>query len=231
VTSEVQVPGGASVEAAQPPASGRQRLTVVLTVIVALTALVIAVAVGHVWGASGNGSSLPSAASVDAGFARDMSTHHQQAITMAGYTRDNTDNPAIKVLAFDIETSQEFQVGEMQGWLDVWGLSRESSQPVMGWMSGHAHLADGQMPGLATPAQMSKLETLHGSALDKLFLQLMIHHNQGGLQMATDAAAHAGNGYVRDLAQSMVTAQSGEIVQMERLLRQMGGAPLPPPED
>ena len=64
---------------------------------------------------------------MDAGFAWDMSTHHQQAITMAGYTRDNTDDPAIKVLAYDIETSQYFQVGEKQGWLDTWGLPREST--------------------------------------------------------------------------------------------------------
>ena len=46
---------------------------------------------------------------------------------MAGYTRDNTDDPAIKVLAYDIETSQYFQVGEKQGWLDTWGLAREST--------------------------------------------------------------------------------------------------------
>ena len=85
------------------------------------------------------------------------------------------------------------------------------------------------MPGVATPAQMSKLESLHGKALDVYFLQLVIHHHQGGLPMAQYAAAHASQQYVRDLAQSMVTAQSGEIVQMERLLRQLGSAPLPPP--
>jgi len=141
----------------------------VLTAIVAVAFLAAAVAIGHLWGARGSGSSgsSPSATSVDAGFARDMSTHHQQA--------------------------------------------------------------DGSMPGMATPAQMSKLESLHGKALDVYFLQLIIHHHQGGLPMAQYAAAHASQQYVRDLAQSMVTAQSGEIVQMERLLRQLGSAPLPPP--
>ena len=99
-------------------------------------------------------------------------------------------------------------------------------------MAGHSHeRADGSMPGMATPAQMSKLESLHGKALDVFFLQLVIHHHQGGLPMARYAAAHASRQYVRDLAQSMLTAQSGEIVQMERLLRQLGGTPLPPPSD
>jgi uncharacterized protein (DUF305 family) len=160
-----------------------------------------------------------------------MSTHHQQAITMAGYTRDNTDDPAIKLLAYDIETSQYFQVGEMQGWLDTWGLARENPNQLT-WMAGHSHQqADGSMAGMATPAQVSKLESLHGKALDVFFLQLVIHHHQGGLPMARYAAAHASQQYVRDLAQSMLTAQSGEIVQMERLLRQLGGTPLPPPSD
>ena len=203
-----------------------------LTAIVAVACLAAAIAIGHLWGSAGTGSSAssPSSTSVDAGFARDMSTHHQQAITMAGYTRDNTDDPAIKVLAYDIETSQHFQVGEMQGWLTTWGLSRTSTATQMAWMAWHCTSGrDGLMPGMATPAQMTKLESLHGKALDVLFLQLMIHHHQGGLPMAQYAAAHASQQYVRDLAQSMVTAQSGEIVQMEQSLRQLGGAPLPPP--
>jgi uncharacterized protein (DUF305 family) len=212
------------------PAARRPLLVVIATLVVA--ALVAAsVALGYAWGNSGTTSSAPSATSVDAGFARDMSTHHQQAITMASYTRDNTSDPAIKLLAFDIESGQTFQVGEMQGWLDVWGLSRQSTDP-MAWMAGHAHLqTDGLMPGMATPAQISMLQTLRGKALDVLFLQLMIHHHQGGLTMAQYAQQHAQFGYVRDLAQSMINAQSGEIVQMEQLLRSLGATALPAPSN
>lgn len=150
---------------------------------------------------------------------------------MAGYNRDNTDNSSIKLLAYDIETSQYFQVGEMQGWLDTWGLSRDNPHE-MAWMAGHSHLqGDGLMPGMAAPAQMTKLQTLTGKPLDVFFLQLMIHHHQGGLPMAQYAQQHAGTDYVRNLAQSMINAQTSEIVSMERLLRQLGGSPLPPPAD
>jgi uncharacterized protein (DUF305 family) len=82
---------------------------------------------------------------------------------------------------------------------------------------------------MATPAQMTTLETLHGNALNVLFLQLMIHHHQGGVAMAQYAAQHATQPYVRVLAQSMVNAQSAEIVQMEQTLRTLGSTPLPPP--
>jgi uncharacterized protein (DUF305 family) len=204
---------------------------VVLVVILVVAALAVAGTVGWLVGNNDNsGTSTPPESSVDAGFARDMSTHHTQAVDMAGYARDNTDDPSIQILARDIETQQYFQLGDMQGWLDNWGLSRTSTLATMSWMAGHSHLeSDGLMPGMATPEQLDKLETLTGKPLDIYFLQLMIHHHQGGLPMAQYAAEHATEPYVRNLAQKMAQAQSNEIVQMEQMLRQLGGTPLPAP--
>ncbi|MGH3627917.1 MAG: DUF305 domain-containing protein [Sciscionella sp.] len=208
---------------------GRPPLVVLLVVILSIAALLAAGTAGWLIRGDGGPAAI-SATSVDAGFARDMSTHHTQAVTMAGYERDNTTNPSLKILAYDIETSQYFQLGQMQGWLDGWELSRESSIPQMAWM-GHTDKleSDGLMPGIATPAQMTKLQKSHGTAMDILFLQLMIHHHQGGLPMAQYAADHAKTGYVRTLAKAMITVQSNEIVEMEQILRQIGGLPLPPP--
>jgi uncharacterized protein (DUF305 family) len=111
-------------------------------------------------------------------------------------------------------------------------LTVENPGRRMLWMGPeHArHVVNGLMPGMATPAQMRQLQSMHGTALDIFFLQLMVHHHQGGVVMARFAAAHAQLAYVRNLAQAMVAAQSGEIVQMEQLLRQLGGSPLPPPQ-
>ncbi len=219
--------------AAPPQAPRRSRTAVVLVAIIAVAALVIAFAAGWLSSSSSSSSSSSAAVpanSVDAGFARDMSTHHTQAVTMAGYERDNTSDPELRVLAFDIETSQEMQVGEMQGWLDSWGLSRESSLAEMGWM-GHPTAAGSLMPGMATPTQMNTLESSHGRALDLLFLQLMIHHHQGGLPMAQYALNHATEPYVRYLAGRMYSLQSSELQQMERMLAKLGGHTLPAPTD
>jgi uncharacterized protein (DUF305 family) len=208
------------------PAPGRTGLRAVLLAIIAVALLVLAGTAGWLIRGGSSGPSVPGASSIDAGFAQDMALHHTQAVTMAGYERDNTASSQLKVLAFDIETSQQFQIGEMQGWLDNWGLSRNNPQP-MAWM-GHADLvqANGLMPGMATPAQMTKLEKSHGRALDILFLQLMIRHHQGGVPMARYAQQHAHEAYVRNLAGQMVSAQSAEIIQMEQMLRQLGGTPL-----
>jgi uncharacterized protein (DUF305 family) len=249
IVSEAVVVGG-SIAALRRQAAGVTRGRTALVAVTAVGALVVAGGAGYLWGTSGSGTSV-AADSVDAGFARDMSTHHRQAITMAGYTRDHTSDPDIRLLARDIETEQYFQIGELQGWLDTWGLTRDSSQPVMGWMSGDsgmdgmdmgsghaghggpaasasAYTAD-TMPGMASPDEMAKLQTLTGPALDVDFLQLMLRHHQGGLPMAQYAAAHASQPYVRDLAQKMVQAQTGEITAMQQLLAARGASPLPAP--
>ncbi|MCW2539466.1 MAG: hypothetical protein JWN95_1191 [Frankiales bacterium] len=227
VTSSPPVPDDST---PTPPHRGMRRI---LAALVIVAALVIAAGAGYLVGHRDNTTNTPDASSVDAGFAWDMTVHHRQAVSMAGYTRDHTTDPLIKSLAYDIETSQFNQVGQMQGWLDAWGLPVSNPNPVMQWMaaSGHDHVgSDGLMPGIATQAQMDQLQSASGKALDVLFLQLMLHHHQGGLPMAQWAATHASESYVRNAAQKMADSQSGEIVQLEQLLRERGASPLPPPD-
>jgi uncharacterized protein (DUF305 family) len=230
MSTGVDRPAGLDDVDAAAEASSSRSLRVFLIGLIAVAALAIAGAAGWLLADRGSGASVGSV-SVDAGFARDMSTHHEQAVQMAGYTRDRTANESIKLFAVDIETAQYYELGQMQGWLDSWGLSRNSSQAPMSWMAGHDHLdPDGLMPGIAVPTQIDTLLHSSGKSLDILFLQLMIRHHQGGLPMARYAAEHAGQPYVRNLAQKMVQSQSNEIVQMEQLLRQLGGSPLPAPD-
>jgi uncharacterized protein (DUF305 family) len=216
----------ATAEPIQP--DSHRSVRTVLIAVIAVAVLAIAVTGGFLWGSHGK-TSATHVSAVDTGFARDMATHHQQAVTMAAYARDNSTNVLVKTDAFDIESSQSVQLGIMTGWLEQWGVSRNTQTP-MAWMAGHHHLgANGLMPGMATPAQMTKLQSLHGSALNIFFLQLMIRHHQGGIEMAQYAAQHASEPYVRNLAQKIYDNQTAEIVQMEQLLRQLGGSPLSPP--
>ncbi|HTZ45670.1 MAG TPA: DUF305 domain-containing protein [Jatrophihabitans sp.] len=222
--------------ATEPPADLPRRpsaLTTALVTVIALAVLAVVGAGGYVLGHRAASNGTPDAHSVDAGFAWDMSVHHLQAVTMAGYVRDHTTDGVVKELAYDIETSQFNQVGQMQGWLDDWGLPPQNPYPQMAWMSASGHPAtdpaSGLMPGMATQAQLGKLETMTGTPMDVYFLQLMLHHHQGGLPMAQWAAEHAQEYYVRNAAQKMATGQSAEIVLMEKLLRERGASPLPPP--
>lgn len=213
------------------PAPGRT-LRTVLIAIIAVAAVAIAAAAGYAAGHSRASSKTPGASSVDAGFAWDMSVHHLQAVTLANYARDHTKNTQIYTLAFDIETSQFSQVGEMKGWLESWGLPTNDPNAAMSWMtSSHMHMGtDGLMPGMATAEEVSQFQTMTGTAMDIRFLQLMLRHHQGGLPMAQEAATRAKEAYVRNSAQHMVDGQQSEVLLMEELLRERGAQPLPPPE-
>lgn len=206
------------------PATPRapRSLLVVLAVVTGLALLAAGAGIGVATGIGRDGT--PGASSVDAGFARDMSTHHEQATEMAQIVRDGGSDPEVRLMAYDIETQQLGQVGQMRGWLDTWGQTPQSSGPKMAWM-GHPVGPGELMPGMATTAEIDRLRTLSGRALDVAFLQLMIKHHRGGLEMAQYGAANATQDYVRALAGRIVSAQQAEVVTMERMLRARGAQP------
>ncbi|RKN05414.1 DUF305 domain-containing protein [Streptomyces radicis] len=179
-------------------------------------------------------SSTPDEDSVDVGFARDMSVHHQQAVEMSFLVRDNTDDEDVRLLAFDIINTQANQRGMMLGWLEVWDMPKSTSTP-MEWMPGHSmpdhEGMDGMedmdgaaalMPGMATDEDIEELTAAEGRAAEVLFLELMIEHHQGGVEMARAAADAASTEEVERLAGGMVEAQASEIDLMNDMLAARG---------
>lgn len=163
----------------------------------------------------------PGTDSADAGFARDMMTHHAQAVDMATLIRDRTEDPQIRQIALDIMLTQQAQIGQMQGWLTIWRYPIASTDPAMSWMG-----TPGVMPGMATPEQLNQLRNLQGADADGLFLQLMILHHRGGVQMADAALSKTKTHQVLLLAQSILEAQTSEIELMQGLLQEKGFPPV-----
>ena len=218
------------------PAAPAHRLPTRLVVALILGAtLLIAVAFG-VGRFSVPSATPPDTFSAEAGFARDMQTHHLQAVELSMIVRDATDNQEIRQLAYDIATAQSQQSGQMHGWLNVWGLPQAPPEPSMTWMArpapgggGHGHGAMGsthvpgeRMPGLATDAQIASLRSATGVEAEKLFLQLMIAHHEGGIEMAEAVLERSTNRTVDSLARGMVKAQQSEIDYMQELLAKRG---------
>lgn len=191
------------------------------TVLVAVLALVLGI-VGTLVVERARTSSVPDFGP-DAGFARDMQTHHRQAVEMSFLVRDRSTDPGLRTLAFDIITSQQQQAGQMYGWLVQWGLPQTGPREPMAWAGGEhaAHAAAGRpMPGLATAEQMDELEAADGVEAERIFLRLMIEHHKGGVEMADAALALARTDEVLVLARAMATAQTAEITLMEQMLRE-----------
>lgn len=194
----------------------------------AAAALVAAGAITYaVAGDDDDGGRTPSAESADAGFARDMAVHHQQAVEMSYIVRDRTKDEEVRRLAYDIAQTQANQRGMMLGWLDLWGLPKVSSEPPMTWMDmgGMASGKDGAlMPGMATNSEMKKLGELDGKQAEVFYLQLMTDHHKGGVHMAEGCVAKCRVGVERRLAQGMVEAQQSEISLMADMLKERGAA-------
>jgi uncharacterized protein (DUF305 family) len=212
---------------ARPPTPRWARIVIAAGIAVALLA---GAAIGLLL-AAGRAPATPAADSVDVGFAQDMSVHHEQAVGMATWERDHTTDPVLRQLAFDIETGQLAQIGRMQGWLALWQAPSQPTDGHMAWMGAAGHGGHGagvaQMPGMATDEELAGLRASTGAALDVRFLQLMLRHHEGGVEMARYAAEHATVPEVRALASQMVAAQSAESDYMRSLLAARGAQPLP----
>ncbi|MFF4831383.1 DUF305 domain-containing protein [Streptomyces sp. NPDC001315] len=178
----------------------------------------------------GSGDSAPTADSADAGFARDMAVHHQQAVEMSYIVRDRTKDAEVRRLAYDIAQTQANQRGMLLGWLDLWGLPKVSSDAPMTWM-GMGDMTSGKdgalMPGMATNTEMKKLGTLSGKQAEVFYLQLMTDHHKGGIHMAEGCVAKCTVGVEKRLAQGMVDAQQSEIDLMADLLKERGATARP----
>ena len=157
--------------------------------------------------------------SAEAGFARDMSEHHAQAVEMSEIVRGKTESGEIRTLATDIALTQQGQIGRMQGWLSIWNLPPTGAEPQMAWMG---HETTGRMPGMASPEEIERLQQASPEEADRLYLRLMIPHHRAAVPMAQAALDGSDEPVVEDLADVVVATQRGEIRIMEDLLEERG---------
>ncbi|MEE1738438.1 DUF305 domain-containing protein [Streptomyces sp. BE147] len=193
-------------------------------------------------GSGAEGLRVPSATSADAGFARDMAVHHQQAVEMSFIVRDRTKDEDVRRLAYDIANTQANQRGMLLGWLDLWELPKiaPDGRPPMAWMApgGGGHQGHGTagmtgpagkdgalMPGMATRAELERLRTLDGERAEVFYLQLMTDHHKGGVAMAEGCAELCAVPAERRLARGMAEAQQSELDLMADMLAARGAKP------
>lgn len=192
----------------------------------------------------GNGR-VPAASSADAGFARDMAVHHQQAVEMSFVVRDRTDDEDVRRLAYDIANTQANQRGMLLGWLDLWELPKVApgGEEPMAWMAGtggHEHGGHGSggaeaasgtdgvlMAGMASRSELDRLGRLDGEQAEVFFLQLMTDHHQGGVAMAEACASLCSVPVEQRLARGMVEGQQSELGLMRDMLAERGAVPRP----
>lgn len=168
---------------------------------------------------------------VDVAFAQQMIVHHQQAIAMAKMAQSRAQDPNVKRLAAEIEAAQGPEIQTMTSWLQAWGTPMPSMTPSMtpGMTPSVHDMAPSSggmmrsMPGMMPQPDMSKMMDRHGAEFDRMFLQEMITHHQGAVDLAKIEQSSGANPDAKQLAKSIESSQTAQITQM----RQMLGSPAP----
>lgn len=159
----------------------------------------------------------PTDSSPEAAFAREMETHHAQAVEMAVITRDRTTDPQIRELASDMALDQQQEVGQLRGLLAFWGLP-----PVGAGSAGHTGM---QMTALDMPKVLAQLRKASPEKVGLRFLELMVPHHEAGVAMAGRVLTTTTDRVVRDLATSISRVQEDEIVLLQEMLRMRRESP------
>jgi uncharacterized protein (DUF305 family) len=152
----------------------------------------------------------------DVAFARDMIPHHQQAIQMARLAEGQAEDARVLDLADRIEAAQQPEIEMLSGWLEDWDAETGHMDDGMGGM-------DGGMSGMMSEQDMHSLMNATGAEFDRLFLEQMIAHHEGAVEMAETEIADGQNADAIALAESIRDSQTAEIAEMEQLLTELGG--------
>lgn len=192
------------------------RIRVALTALAALIALALTAcasdggstaAMDH--GDHGDRPQAAAANDADIAFTAGMIPHHEQAIEMSDIVlgKDGID-PRVGELAERIKAAQGPEIDRLQGWLRDWGAEH----------AGHGGDHAGHGDGMMTEEDLAALRDASGADASRLFLEQMIAHHEGAVQMAETQIAEGGNADAIALAREIASAQTAEIQQMRDLL-------------
>ncbi len=177
-------------------------------------------------------------AEADVRFMQGMIHHHAQALEMTALARTRTTTPALLTLAERIDVSQHDEIGWMQRWLrehgqDVPDVDAALAGKSMDHAAHHAMMQDApgmahtMMPGMLTPDEMALLENATGKDFDRLFLQYMIRHHEGGLLMVADLLAAHGGAQAPDVYHIITDIDADQRADIQRMLGMLDTPPLP----
>ena len=159
----------------------------------------------------------------DVKFMQDMIVHHQQAVDLAALVEGRSNHADLAKIAGRIDASQADEITFMRDWL------AERGQPTAAMHhAGMDHSVHHLMMGMATPEQMAELATLEGTAFDRMFLQLMVRHHEGAIDMVEALHRQPGTAYdpvMFEFSNDVVKEQKAEIDRMNGILAALSSDP------
>ncbi|MCW2833697.1 MAG: hypothetical protein JWN68_1650 [Nocardioides sp.] len=201
----------------------------------ALGALTLTAALALTAAACGNDDASTATASelsttehndADVEFASHMLQHHAQALSMVDLTIDRPLDPEVQQLAEQIREAQAPEIEMFTDWLTDW------DEEVPETMRDHANAGhdmdemeesdDGMdyadMPGMMTADDMAALEDASDDEFQTMWLEMMVEHHEGAVEMAETQHSEGQFKPAVDLAGDIVESQTAEVETMDGLL-------------
>ncbi|MGV9732198.1 DUF305 domain-containing protein [Streptomyces albogriseolus] len=176
---------------------------------------------GHQATESASAASAPASQgrhnTADVTFAQGMIPHHRQAVEMADLAPDRAQSAEVKKLAADIKKAQAPEIEKLSGWLTSWGETVPAEGAMDHSMHGGMEGMEG-MEGMMSAEEMTALGNASGKAFDTAFMEMMIKHHEGAVEMAKTEQADGAHTPARKMAADIIASQSAEIEQMKKLL-------------
>ena len=148
----------------------------------------------------------------DVAFAQGMIPHHEQAIEMAEMALEKSETPEVTDLAALIVDAQGPEIEKLRGWLEDWDESESADD------GGHSGMGDDESGGMMSEADMAALEKASGEEFDRMFLEMMIEHHKGAIEMAETELEDGEFADAQAMARDIIDTQKAEIEEMEGLL-------------
>ncbi len=163
----------------------------------------------------------------DVAFMQHMIVHHQQAVTMTDLVKGRTNNTDIVAIAGRINAGQAGEMKFMQKWLGDRGEPLTMAAMDHAAHAGHdmagSGMAASPMKGMATPVQMAALAAASGTAFDRMFLELMIPHHRGALDMVAELLRTQGSVYDAAMFQFTTDVTTDQKTEIDRMNKVLGG--------
>ena len=165
-------------------------------------------------------SGRPPFTKADVDFVSGMIGHHAQAVLMAGWAPSHGASPSVQALCERIVVAQRDEIKFMQRWL------RERKQPVPDGDTSHMMMAGMNMklmPGMLTPEQLTELDKARGADFDRLFLNYMIQHHNGAIEMVETLFSSNGAVQDEDIFKFASDVHVDQITEVNRMTKMLEG--------
>lgn len=160
----------------------------------------------------------------DAEFAADLVQHHAMALTLVDLTRAASVSADVAALADEILSTESLEIETLTDWLAAWDV------PAPETVRDHANAGHGDhheqtyddvpgadLPGMPSGADLTELAALRGPEFEQRWVDLMIAHHEGAIEIARRQLDDGTYAPALDLARSVEETQQAQVERMKAL--------------